>query len=67
MELATNLLLSYIVLQDLVFRSKTFYVIWFQRGRNVDQNKVFSQGEEAYPKGGKYLSESSHEGEVAKK
>ena len=37
----------------------------------MDQSKVFSQREEAYPKGGKipepkgekYLSESSHEGE----
>ena len=28
----------------------------------MDQSKVFSQGEEAYPKGEKYLSESSHEG-----
>ena len=32
----------------------------------MDQSKVFSQGEEAYPKGEKYLSESSHEEEVAR-
>jgi len=35
-----------------------------------DQSKIFSQGEEAYPKGGEIpkciLSESSHEGEVAR-
>ena len=33
----------------------------------MDQSKAFSQGEEAYPKGGEMPSESSHEGEVAKK
>ena len=27
-------------------------MIWFQRRRNVDQRKIFSQGEEAYPKEG---------------
>ena len=33
----------------------------------MDQSNVFSQGGEAYPKGGEMPSESSHEGEVAKK
>ena len=32
----------------------------------MDQRKVFSQGGEAYPKGGEMPSKSSHEGEVAR-
>ena len=52
----TNILLSYIVLQDLLgdlipkgekCGSKQGIFL-----PNVDQSKVFSQGEEAYPKGG---------------